>query len=82
MSSLDHGTPSLLLPEVQSAVHREPHDVETPVNDNTSAYVETWPDGDPQIFARTLARVLVRRALQEVGAIPADELNESFALAG
>lgn len=45
-------------------------------------YVETWPDGDPHVFARALARVLVRQTLQEQGAIASDEPVHQLALAG
>jgi hypothetical protein len=49
---------------------------------DTTAYVETWPVGDPRSFARALARVLVRRALMETGAIPDDLRCEQPRLAG
>lgn len=41
-----------------------------PANSNRSACVETWPVGDPQSFARLLARVLVRRALIDAEVSP------------
>lgn len=78
MSSLDRETPALLRHETPSVAVREASEGE-PANGNATAYVHTWPDGDPHVFARALARLLVRRALQEAGAISADQ---SFALAG
>lgn len=55
---------------------------EESVHFNRSTYVETWPDGDPHVFARALARVLVRRTLEEHGALAADEPAEQLDLAG
>jgi hypothetical protein len=43
-----------------------------PANTNTSALVETWPIGDPRTTARLLARILVRRALTDVGIVRDD----------
>ena len=82
MSSLDHETPSLRQTKPESVPRREGDLADVPANENASAGIETWPDGDPHVFARTLARVLVRHALQEAGGISADELNNPFAVAG
>ena len=43
-----------------------------PANTNASALVETWPIGDPRTTARLLARILVRRALTDVGIVRDD----------
>ena len=40
--------------------------MKAPANTNRSVNVETWAEGDGETFARTLARVLVRRALAEL----------------
>jgi hypothetical protein len=47
-----------------------------PANTNTSALVETWPIGDPRTTARLLARLLVRRALTDVGIVRDDPQPE------
>lgn len=48
-----------------------------PANTNTSALVETWPIGDPRTTARLLARILVRRALTDVGIVVDDPRPET-----
>ena len=48
-----------------------------PANTNTSALVETWPVGDPRTTARLLARILVRRALTDVGIVADDPRPET-----
>jgi hypothetical protein len=47
-----------------------------PANTNVSALVETWPVGDPRTTARLLARILVRRALTDLGIVPDDPRSE------
>ena len=58
--------------EALSLLNREPDDAQReetgrdePANSNKSMFVETWPEGDAQFFARALARVLVRQALRK-----------------
>lgn len=63
MSSLDHATRSLDQPKPEPVVRREPPSEDVVANDNDC--IEVWPEGDPQVFARALARVLVRHALQQ-----------------
>lgn len=53
-----------------------------PANTNASAYVETWPVGDPVAFAGLLARVLVRRALIDAGMISDEPQCENLRRAG
>jgi hypothetical protein len=48
-----------------------------PANTNASALVETWPIGDPRTTARLLARILVRRALTDVGIVADDPRHET-----
>jgi hypothetical protein len=48
-----------------------------PANTNASALVETWPVGDPRSTARLLARILVRRALTDVGIVADDPRPET-----
>lgn len=82
MSSLDRATRSQPRHEARGAERHELQSGELPANDNASAYIETWPDGDPHVFARALARVLVRRALQDAGAMSAGERSNPLDLVG
>ena len=47
-----------------------------PANTNKSAHVETWGDGDGDMFASALARVLVRRSLAELEASTARPISK------
>jgi hypothetical protein len=73
-------SPSALETEVDDRHGKQSR--EESVEFNRSTYVETWPNGDPHVFARALARVLVRQTLQEHGALTADEAAQQLALAG
>lgn len=81
MNSLDRATRSLDQPEPERGAQPEPQAEDAVANDNASACIEIWPEGEPQVFARTLARVLVRHALQEAGAIVAAELRDATPIA-
>lgn len=48
-----------------------------PANTNSSLLVETWPAGDPRLFARVVARILVRRALIDARMIPDEQTSEN-----
>jgi hypothetical protein len=81
MSSLDPATRSLDAPE-RDRKQRERQAEDAVANDNANERIEIWPEGDPQLFARALARVLARHALQECGALAAEELHLPTAVAG
>lgn len=65
MSSLDRATRSLDPPEPERGEQPEAQAEGVVANDNANDCIEIWPEGDPHVFARTLARVLVRHALQK-----------------
>lgn len=49
---------------VSGSFSPHPNDI-VAANANASPFVETWPTGDPEPFARALARILVRQALND-----------------
>lgn len=93
MSNRGHEAHSPPVLAAAAVVHEEPAPEEPahekherpshdqPANTNASAFVETWPDGDAQLFARALARVLVRQALRQQE-IQLDDVGPPVALAG
>jgi hypothetical protein len=80
MSSRDREAPSQHAIDSGVPLGEGAHDVLA--NENASAFVESWPDGDPNLFARALARVLVRQALREQRAISSNDAPDPIALAG
>lgn len=82
MSSRDHGAHSPPVLGAGDGTQPEEPGRDEPANRNASAFVETWPEGDAHLFARALARVLVRQALREQKEIQLDDLCPPLALAG
>ena len=83
MSSSDPEAPCLLGRDPDRAArHAEERGRDLRTHAHTSAFVETWPEGDADTFARALARVLVRQVLRDLHDAPSDEDYQPLALAG
>jgi hypothetical protein len=77
-----HDLEALCRLETEAGVLPNESDRDAAANDNSIALVETWPDGDPHVFARALARVLVRQVLRELRATPSDDACQPKAVVG